>query len=377
MAAAAGVLVVAGAHLAVGWYVSSNLHDGLLVVGPKPEEPPEVRVREIGHHEIALESPVPRQDIGHPGTLALVWEGGRATVGDVVSAGDGLIWRKYKPGVNGPPPVCHGRLLECPPVVLDAWMYAPDPGDAGLEFTETTYDGPLGRMGAWAVPAGDGSRWAVLVHGWTADRREMIRMAKALHRSGVSSLIVDYRNDEGNPTDPTGRYRFGLSEWEDIEAAIAHTISLGADDVLLAGASTGGAIAMSVLERSSLVDSVKGLILDAPNLILVETVRWSTSDRKVPTLMFEFGLWLTDLRWKVDWEATNYVQRADETLTVPTLVFHGTSDQTVPISVSRQLEARNRRNVRLVEVPAAGHVMSWNADPDMYESEIARFAGAL
>ena len=94
-------------------------------------------------------------------------------------------------------------------------------------------------------------------------------------------------------------------------------------------------------------------------------------------LMKEFGLWLADLRWKVDWERTNYVQRAHQILMVPTLVFHGTSDQRVPIDVSRQLEARVPDRVTLIETQAAGHVMSWNANPARYEEQIENFLRSL
>jgi fermentation-respiration switch protein FrsA (DUF1100 family) len=93
--------------------------------------------------------------------------------------------------------------------------------------------------------------------------------------------------------------------------------------------------------------------------------------------MIEFGMWIADLRWKVDWETTNYVQRADSILRVPTLVFHGTSDQVIPISVSRQLEARVPSLVDLVETQAAGHVMSWNADPERYERYLGNFLDSL
>ena len=71
------------------------------------------------------------------------------------------------------------------------------------------------------------------------------------------------------------------------------------------------------------------------------------------------------------------MQRADQILTVPTLVFHGTSDQRVPIAVSRQLEPKTPDMVTLVETPAAGHVMSWNANPERYEKRLARFLGSI
>jgi pimeloyl-ACP methyl ester carboxylesterase len=64
-------------------------------------------------------------------------------------------------------------------------------------------------------------------------------------------------------------------------------------------------------------------------------------------------------------------------LTAPTLVFHGTADQTIPISVSRQLEAKVPDLVELVETPAAGHVMSWNADPERYERYLRSFLERL
>jgi pimeloyl-ACP methyl ester carboxylesterase len=89
------------------------------------------------------------------------------------------------------------------------------------------------------------------------------------------------------------------------------------------------------------------------------------------------GMWITDIRWHIDWETTNYVQRANQFLHVPTLVFHGTSDLTVPITSSRQLKAAVPDLVELIETPAAGHVLSWNADPERYERYLAGFLQSL
>ena len=105
--------------------------------------------------------------------------------------------------------------------------------------------------------------------------------------------------------------------------------------------------------------------------------RRASIDSRATWLMIEFGLWMADLRWKIDWRATDYVERADRILEVPTLVFHGTSDQTIPISVSRRLAARVPDVVELVETPAAGHVMSWNADPERYERYLGNFLDRL
>jgi hypothetical protein len=198
-------------------------------------------------------------------------------------------------------------------------------------------------------------------------------MLPEFHARGFNSLVIDYRTDPGAPADASRRYRFGLSEWEDLEAAVSMALDGGGRGVVLNGCSTGAALVMAFLERSHLAESVTGVVFDSPNLILAEAIRNGTTDVRATPLMVEFGMWIADLRWKVGWEATNYVSRADQTLTVPTLVFHGTSDHTVPISVSRQLEAKVPELVELVETPAAGHVMSWNADPDRYQSYLGNF----
>ena len=366
-----GFLLVALVHLAGGWMVANGLYREVFAVRPRARDL-SVRVREVSRGRITLESPEPRQDTGHPGTLGLVWEGGNGRALDLIDVVGSRFIRGFEP-IVGMPPVCEGELSSCPPVEIDPYVFPGDPSDVGLDFEATTYESPLGTMGGWLVPAEEGTAWAVHCHGWTAERREVIRMLSSYHRAGFNSLVIDYRNDPGGPPDSTGRYRFGLSEWEDLEAAVRTVLRRGADRVVLSGYSTGGALVMSFLERSSLAGSVAAVVLDSPNIVLAEAIRNGTRDSRATPLMIEFGMWIADLRWKVDWEATNFVQRADQILEVPALVFHGTSDQTIPISVSRQLEARVPDLVELVETPAAGHVMSWNADPGRYDTYLRNF----
>lgn len=373
--AASGVLLVALFHLVAGWIFSNGLRRETLVVGPRAKDLG-VWVRSLPPGRIELESMRPRQDIGHPGVLGIRWPQGYAQVGEVVAAHDGKIVREFVPGDDGLPPVCPGDLDDCEPIELDSYAYPADPMDVGLDFSETRYESPLGHMDAWLIPGGERG-WAIHCHGWTAERRELIRMLPAFHRSGWTSLVIDYRNDPKAPRDPSGHYRFGLTEWEDLEGAVRHALTAGAESLVLTGCSTGGAVVMSFLERSKLAGAVDGVVLDAPNIVLADTFRHAMRDVRSSRLIKEMGLWIADLRWDIDWEATNYVQRAQRFLSVPTIVFHGTSDPTVPISSSRQLLAAVPALVDLVETPAAGHVLSWNADPRRYEDHLARFLGSL
>lgn len=372
---ALAVIAVVLAHFVIGWHLANGLREGIFRVYPRPRESP-VRVRKVSDGLIVLETSEPYQDVGHPGVIGIAWDGGYGRLGPVVEARDGRITRRFETSA-GEPPLCVGPLDECPPVTLDSFIYPNGPGDVGLEYQTVAYTSELGPMDAWWVPTGSGRRSAIMCHGWTAERRELVRMLPAFHRQGWSALVIDYRNDPGMPADPSGHYRFGLSEWRDVESAVTYLESRGVEEIVLMGCSTGGALLMSFLEHSEHTKSVTGVVLDSPNLVLADTVRLGTNDVGATRLMVEMGMWIADLRWKIDWEATNYVQRADHYLRVPTLVFHGTSDQTVPIAESRRLEARVPSLVELVETPAAGHVRSWNADPTRYDGHLERFLASI
>lgn len=363
--------------------LANGLRDGALRI-QTPREVDGFAVREVSSTDITLQAQGPRQEIGHPGTIGLRWESGYGQMGEVRVVTDGLVTRNFHSILGDLPPTCPGLAIEdCPQVYPDSYAFPSDPSDVGLTFEEVLYRSPLGPIGAWIIP-GSGSDWALHVHGWTADRREAIRMLAPLNRRGLTSMVIDYRNDPGAPADPSGHYRFGLEEWKDVEAAIRYAVGEGAESVICVGYSTGAAHLLSFLERSDLAARVEALVLDAPNLILADTVRHSSRGQRMPwiglpasTLLVEFGMWIADLRWDIDWDRTNYVQRAEAIIQVPTLVFHGTSDQRVPISISRQLQAKVPRLVQLEEVPAAGHVMSWNANPKAYEKLIEGFLFGL
>lgn len=374
--AASLVIAFVVVHVVVGWFLANGLRDRMLLVVDRPSELG-VYVRRIGRTTITLEAETPRQDIGHPGRLGIAWDGGRGEIGDVSEVTGTEFVREFRMLTGDPPDVCVGPLAECRPVELDPWVFPGDPGDVGLGFDTVTYDSNLGPMRAWLVRGGSGSRWAIHVHGWTAEKRELIRLLPGFHRTGFTSMVVDYRNDPGAPRDPTGYHRFGLTEWEDVAAALTFALDHGATEIVLVGCSTGAAIVMTLLEHGRDTDAIRGLVFDSPNLALTEAVRNGTGELRATRLMVEFGMWIADLRWKIDWEATNHVDQAALHVTVPTLVFHGTSDRTVPIAVSRQFAARVPDRVELIETPAAGHVMSWNANPARYERYLERFLEGL
>jgi hypothetical protein len=371
-------------HLGGGWYFSGLIRsDGLEPRGPQPDFG--VRVVELDGSSIVLDG-TDRRAIEHAGVFGLWWEGGYGAVGAITSTEGDLVTRVFTLGDGVPPPICPSDdLAQCPDVDLEGYVYPRDPSDVGLSFEEVAYQSPLGEMGAWKVPptSADTGVWAIHMHGWRAERRETVRMLPTYAEAGITSLVIDFRNDPGAPPDPSGLYRFGRTEWQDTEAAVEYALGNGARAIVLSGYSTGATAEMAFLESSPLADDVVGVVFDAPNLDFGRAVSQEASERTIPgtpiplpSTLTVVAKWIADLRFDVDWNAINYVDRADA-LSVPTLIFHGARDKTVPISVSEDMAEANPTFVTLVISEEADHVLSWNVDPQGYSDRLAAFLDAL
>lgn len=294
-------------------------------------------------------------------------------LGPATLSPDGTVLRSFSVLAGNVPPA--GAVG-----ALDSAAF-PDASSAGLTARPAVYETPLGPMDAWEVD-GDDRRWVIHVHGKGVTPREAIRLLRPLAASGYHQLAISYRNDPGEPSDPSGLYQYGHTEWEDLSGAISYALDHGASEIILAGYSTGGAIISSYLLRTS-GGPVVAAVLDSPNLDMAETVALHASRRSlpfgipIPPTLTAVARAFAALRIDVNWETIDYTSRA-ERIRVPVLVVHGTADDWVPVETSRHFAEANPGKVTLVEFPGAGHVESWNSDPVRYEGVVLDFvAGAF
>jgi pimeloyl-ACP methyl ester carboxylesterase len=221
------------------------------------------------------------------------------------------------------------------------------------------------------------------VHGLGATPAEAEPLFAPLQDAGYPQLSISYRNDEGQPADPSGHYQYGATEWEDVSGAADLALASGAETLVLSGFSTGAAHVMSFLSREPR-EAVIGVLLDAPNVDFGRTVDYAAGQRELPLIpvavpptLSATAKFLTSLRIGVNWKLLDYVADADETVRQPVLIHHGTEDLSVPLETSIDLAAVNPDLIRLIQVEGAGHIESYDIDRQGYVDSVLGFLDGL
>lgn len=357
--AGVGVLVAIAAIAAAGWHFSS----AVLVPDHSPW-PAETEVESLAPGRVVLERD---EDSQRPGVYGLEWLGGRAIAGAVLREDEETVTRRLRAVV--------GYLAPEMEVAFEPTVYAGDPTAAlGLPSSTVPIRGELGPMPAWLVP-GRGRTWAIVVHGINSTPQTGLRVVPALHRAGLPTLLITYREDLGAPPSPDGFHHMGLTEWRDLEVAARYALAHGARRLVLVGYSMGGAIVSQFMQHSHLAPRVAGLVLDAPALDWQEILSFNATEMGFPSFASLPVEWAIGARIDADWDSLDAVRHPQD-FQLPILLFHGTDDKVVPISSSDEFAAALPRWVTYFRVPEAGHTEEWNVDPRLYERRLSAFLGS-
>lgn len=369
-------------HLGGGWYFSSMIEERALSAAARRAELAHsyhVQVLTVDGDTVALRRPGDTR-LPRSGTFGLVWDGGWGTVSDILETrDDDTVVRRFE--LRGGTPVRAGMLAS-----LDPRTFQGDPQAVGVPFQDVTFQGPLGQYPAWYV-AGPRSTWMIFVHGNGMTRLDCLRMLPTAVAAGTPVLMPTYRGDEGAPQDPEGRLTYGKNEWRDLEAAVQYALDHGAQSIVLEGVSMGGAVSMAFMLESPLASRVLGVVLDSPVLDFQRAVEFQARREGIPLIgtglphtLVSTAEWLARLRFGVDWDYTDYLERAGQ-LRTPILLIHGTADEKAPFDASADLARLHPDLVRdFYLVEGAGHVEAWNADPQEYARRLTQFlrdVGAL
>ena len=351
------LVIALAAGAAVSWHFSSAV-----LVPDRSGWPTDATVEGLPPGRVVLSR---SDDTLRPGVYGLLWQGGHAIAGEVVKSDADTVTRRLR--------AVQGYLLRPGmKVAVDSYVFAGDPRQTlGLPFEDVDIPDELGPMPAWLIPARSRT-WAIVVHGINSDQQAGLRIAPALHRAGLPSLLISYREDLGAPASPDGFHHMGLTEWRDLQGAARYALAHGARRLVLVGYSMGGAIVTQFMERSPLAPRVAGLVLDAPVLDWKSTLEFHAEEMGLPGFLATPVEWAVGARIDADWSSLDAIAHP-EYFQLPVLLFHGTEDSIVPIATSDELAAELPHWVTYYRVPKAEHTESWNVDPRLYERRLRAF----
>lgn len=309
----------------------------------------------------------------HPGALSIR----AASGGDLV--------------VLGPPALVDGRLRRAVKdgnpagIIRDgsgqlSGHLGENPADCGYSHKEVWLDG----LPAWVIPptspADDSSAvWVIHVHGLGSSRAQCLRGVEAFARLGYTSLVPSYRTSlDLSPT--PGRSHLGISEWKDIEAARHYALACGARRILFVGWSLGASIVLRTVSQAQ-DTSTAGILLVSPALdwpaIISAQLRGAGCPGSIADLLPHTINLLRPkgdpvIRWK-EMPGTSMQNHPN----VPTMVFHGSDDNTVPVELSRRFVSRQSPPARFVEFEAAHHTLEWNSAPQLWNQSVQNWCSSL
>lgn len=236
--------------------------------------------------------------------------------------------------------------------------------------TITSHDG-LTLYGRYYHTADD-APLQILFHGYKSSAFIDFCGGSALAaRLGHNALCIDQRA-HGKSKGHT--ISFGINERRDCLCWIDYAVKRFGPDtkILLAGLSMGAATVL-MASGEDLPENVKGIMADCPYSSPKAIIRKVSKDIHLPPSLaypfvklgaFLFGHFNLD-----ECSAVSAVRNAN----VPVLIIHGTADDFVPCSMSREIEAACASQVKLVLVPNAGHGLCYTTAPRVYEEAVLTF----
>ncbi len=214
----------------------------------------------------------------------------------------------------------------------------PDPNTVGLADVEAlSLPMPDGtRLTVWSAPAAvEGAPTVLFFHGQGGNLGDRSDRMREILNSGYGLLAPSYRGypgSEGESSEPA-LISDGIHLFDRLDRQ--------GEAVVLHGQSLGTAIAAAVaLERPD----AELLVLEAPFTATVDVAAERYPWLPVSALM------------KDQFRTRDLIGQ----VTVPTLIFHGTDDKTVPLHHGEALAALSGDTARLHAVPGGGHNDLWS-----------------
>jgi carboxylesterase len=233
---------------------------------------------------------------------------------------------------------------------------------------------------------GDGPHGALLIHGFAGTPPELRRLGEALAARGFRCYAPML---PGHGTKPEDLERTRWRDWSGAVAAAFDELAAECRDVVVAGQSMGGTLALHLAAHDLRVRAVAALAAPVwlsgplPPLLPVikRVVRWHRAGDDV-------DLWLPDAVEELYSYGIRPTRSIDElrklcavvrnelaAIRAPVLVIHGERDRSIDPRCGREIARRliGSEAVRLELLPRSGHGISVDVDHDRVNDDILQW----
>lgn len=214
-------------------------------------------------------------------------------------------------------------------------------------------------------------RWAILIHGYTADAVEMTYAARAFLTMGYHILMVDLRGHGKSE----GKYiAMGWHDRLDIIDWINYLIKKDKEvQIVLYGVSMGAATVMMTIGEK-LSKNVKLAIEDCGYTSIWEEFSWElkTLFHLPPFPILYMADLVTRIRAGYSLKQGNCIKQLEKA-NIPVLFIHGDQDKFVPFYMQEKLvNTANKPREQLI-IKGAAHAECAKVNPELYWKTIEKF----
>jgi len=224
-------------------------------------------------------------------------------------------------------------------------------------------------LGTWYCDRGRDTRLAILFHGYTGEKSDLLDEARILLDLGMSVLLVDFRGSGESSESYTG---IGFDEAIDVAAAVQFaTDELSHASLILFGQSMGAVAVMRAITDFNVAP--EAVIAEAVFDTMLNTVRNRFRSMRLPSFpCAELLVFWGGRNTGFNGFAHNPVDYA-RSVRCPILFMHGSNDVRATLDEGRRVYAAVPGKKDFKEFSYAGHESYASSFPDDWKQAIADF----
>ncbi|MGH7855088.1 MAG: alpha/beta hydrolase [Candidatus Binatia bacterium] len=244
------------------------------------------------------------------------------------------------------------------------------PGDFNLSFeTHRFSSGSGATLETWFLPGQNDRLVVALFHGYAASKSTLLTTARAFHRLGYATLLVDFYGSGGSSGAGT---TIGVKESDDVAAAVEHMRRNWPErKIILYGISMGAAAML----RAVAVNGVKpdAIIIEATFDSLLNTGKNRFRAMGLPASPFaEMLLFWGSVQNGFNMFGHNPVDYA-QAVEHPALILHGEQDARTTVDQARSIALAMGVHARFIAYAGVPHMPIVEARPADWTRDVTMF----